>query len=57
MDMTYNEKRKFSPRRYRWLLYLTNAYYNGALDILNLCITTLIVVSNTHLIVGEINED
>lgn len=57
MNLTRKEKRNYSERRYRWLNYLTNAYYNGALDIINLVITLVILIGNRHLVVGEIQAD
>ena len=57
MNLTRKEKRNYSERRYRWLNYLTNAYYNGALDIINLVITLVILIGNKHLVVGEIQAD
>ena len=57
MNLTSKEKRNYSERRYRWLNYLTNVYYNGTLDITNLGITILILITNQHLVVGEIDSD
>ena len=57
MNLTKKEKKNYSERRYRWLNYLTNAYYNGTLDIINLLATIVILTGNSHLVVGEIQHD
>ena len=57
MDMTTGEKKKYSNREFRWLNYLTNAWYNGTLDMANLGVTILIVIFNLHLDVGNLDQD
>ena len=57
MNLTSKEKKSYGERRYRWLNYLTNVYYNGTLDITNLVMTLVILMGNKHLVVGEIDED
>ena len=57
MNMTSKEKKRYGERRYRWLNYLTNVYYNGTLDIINLVSTTVILMGNSHLVVGEIESN
>ena len=57
MNLTKKEKKMYGERRFRWLNYLTNVYYNGTLDIINLLVTIVILMGNKHLVVGEIDRD
>lgn len=56
MEMNREEKAKYSECQMRWLNYLTNAYYNGAMDLMNLGLTILILVFNVHIDVGNLKS-
>ena len=43
------EEKKIPRWRIKWMLRLTNVYYNAALDMLNLLLTMYIVVFDIHM--------
>lgn len=57
MEMNREEKAKYSACQMRWLNYLTNAWYNGTMDLINLGLTILILVFNIHIDIGNLNSN
>lgn len=56
MNINVEEKTEFSERRVRWLNYLTNSYYNGTLDLINLGLTVYILIFNVHIDIGNLSQ-
>ena len=48
-SMDVIEEKQIPRWRLKWMLRLTNVYYNAALDMLNLSLTMYIVVFDIHM--------
>lgn len=49
MELDRDERLMYSESRLKWLHYLSNAWYNGFIDMLNLSFALTILIFNIHL--------